>query len=159
MDLDFIWKVIFTDHKTSALLMCTIQEHLQEEQLKLDAHSPRTKPLERPATLCSYFLLATNSIFRYLSDDFCSTEATKAALKVMPSILSCWPMQWEAEGGGMTAEVKPSHRYCSLLLPCGRQQQMGRLTMASDTEMHMKQRCVTELLPVGKVTLTDVHRC
>ena len=35
----------------------------------------------------------------------------KAAPKVMPPILLCWPTIWEADVGGMTVEVEFSHQY------------------------------------------------
>lgn len=45
----------FTDHTASALLMCTIQEHLQEkQQFTLDAYNSRMKPLKRAATFDSF---------------------------------------------------------------------------------------------------------
>ena len=38
-------------------------------------------------------------------------ETMRAALKVMPPILLCWPMMSEADVGGMAVEVEPSHQY------------------------------------------------
>ena len=38
-------------------------------------------------------------------------ESTKAAPKVMPPILFCWPTISEADVGGTTAEAEPSHQY------------------------------------------------
>ena len=35
----------------------------------------------------------------------------RAALKVMPPILLCWPMMLEASVGGMAVGVEPSHQY------------------------------------------------
>ena len=35
----------------------------------------------------------------------------RAALKIMLPILFCWPTTSEADGGGMTVEVEPSHQY------------------------------------------------
>ena len=32
-------------------------------------------------------------------------------------------------------------------------------TMASDTQVHMKQRCVTEFLHAEKMVPTDIHQC
>ena len=39
----------------------------------------------------------------------------RAALKVMSSILLCEPIMSEADGGGMAAEVEPSHQYSTTL--------------------------------------------
>ena len=36
---------------------------------------------------------------------------TRAALKVMPPILLCWPMTLEADVGGVAVEAGPSHQY------------------------------------------------
>ena len=42
---------------------------------------------------------------------------TRAASKVMPPILLCWPTMSQADIGGMTVEVEPSsmHRFVKLL--------------------------------------------
>lgn len=37
--------------------------------------------------------------------------ASKAALKVMPSVLSCQPLTSEVDVGGMVEEVESSHQY------------------------------------------------
>jgi len=37
----------------------------------------------------------------------------RAALKVMPSMLLCWPMTSEADVGDMTVDIEPSHQYSS----------------------------------------------
>ena len=52
----------------------------------------------------------------------------RAALKVMPLIVWCWPMTSEADAGGVAVGAKPSHRYSMTLLPCDRWQQRGSLT-------------------------------
>ena len=36
----------------------------------------------------------------------------RAALKVMPPVLLCWPMMSEADVGGMAVEDQPSHQNC-----------------------------------------------
>jgi len=36
---------------------------------------------------------------------------TRAAPKVMPSVLSCWPTMSEEDVGGMAVEAEPSHQY------------------------------------------------
>ena len=61
----------------------------------------------------------------------------RAALKVIPPILLCWPTTSEADVGGMAIEVEPSHQYCYILLPCDRWQQKGSLT-----EWHLTWKCV-----------------
>ena len=35
----------------------------------------------------------------------------RAAPKVMPPIVFCWPMTSEADVGAMAVEVEPSHKY------------------------------------------------
>jgi len=40
-----------------------------------------------------------------------SCTCMRAALKVMPPILLCWPPMSEVDVGGVVAEVEPSHRY------------------------------------------------
>ena len=52
----------------------------------------------------------------------------RAALKVMPLIVWCWPMTSEADAGGVAVGAKPSHRYSMTLLPCDRWQQRDSLT-------------------------------
>lgn len=37
---------------------------------------------------------------------------TRAALKVLPRVLLCWPMKVGVGGGGMAAGSEPSHQYC-----------------------------------------------
>lgn len=36
---------------------------------------------------------------------------TRAALKVLPRVLLCWPMKVGVGGGGMAAGSEPSHQY------------------------------------------------
>ena len=38
-------------------------------------------------------------------------EGTMADLKVMPPVLSHWPVMSEASAGGMAVEVEPSYQY------------------------------------------------
>jgi len=51
-----------------------------------------------------------------------SDQNTRAALKVMPPSLWCWPTMLEAGVGGTYPPVS-----CSILLPCNRWQQRGSL--------------------------------
>ena len=44
-------------------------------------------------------------------------ETMRAALKVMPPILLCWPMTSEADGGGRAVEIEISHE-CSVTFCC-----------------------------------------
>lgn len=55
----------------------------------------------------------------------------RAAPKVMPPVLLCWPTTSEAVDGGLAAEGQPDK-------------------MTSDLEARVKQRCVTEFLHVEK---------
>ena len=40
-----------------------------------------------------------------------TTKPTGPALKVMPSILFCWPTMSDVDVGGMAVEAEPSHQY------------------------------------------------
>jgi len=76
---------------------------------------------------------------------------TKAALKVMPPILFFWPTTSEADVGGMAVDAEPSQQYpvtCCCCVTDG----------TCDMEVHLKQRCVTELLLVEEKAPTDIHR-
>lgn len=62
--------------------------------------------------------------------------------------------------GGMAVEVDPSHQYsttsCCHVIDGSR----GAVwQMASDMEVHMKQRCVTEFLHVEKIAPINIHWC
>jgi len=47
-----------------------------------------------------------------------TTSNTRAALKVMHSILLCWPMTSEVDVGGTTVEAEPSHQYSIICWCC-----------------------------------------
>ena len=72
-------------------------------------------------SLDGYIVLGANDCVNY---NTCGNEApeciyihmhtyayTRAALKVMPPILLCWPTTSEVVVGGMAVEVEPSHQY------------------------------------------------
>ena len=83
----------------------------------------------------------------------------RAALKVMPLIVWCWPMSSEADVGGVAVGVEPSHQYsmtCYCRVTDGSRGAVRH--SGSDVEVHMKQRCVTELLHVETMSPTDIHR-
>jgi len=42
----------------------------------------------------------------------------RAAPKLMPPVLLCWPMTSEADGGGMAVEVEPSHQHSITFCCC-----------------------------------------
>lgn len=65
----------------------------------------------------------------------------RVAPKVMHPTRSCWPTMPEADGG-MAVEAEPPHQF-STTLRCQAAEAQSDKT-ASDTEMHMKQRGVTE---------------
>jgi len=56
----------------------------------------------------------------------------RAALKVMPPVLWCWPTASEADAGGMAVEVEPSHKHHYILLLYDSWQQRG-----SPTKWHL----------------------
>ena len=76
----------------------------------------------------------------------------RAALKVICPILSCCPTASEADVGVMIVEVEPSHQYSLIFCCCATDGSRGQSDkMASDMEVHMKQRCVIEFLHVEKL--------
>ena len=91
---------------------------------------------------------------------FKGAQIIRAALKVMRSILFCWPTVSERAEGGMAEEVEPSHQY-SVTFCC--QWQMAAEgqsdKMAPDVEVHMKQRCDTEFFHAEKMSLVGTHQC
>ena len=54
--------------------------------------------------------------YLYLNNIAC---CARAALKVVPPVLLCWPTTPEADVGGLSVEAEHSHHY-SMLLPCDR---------------------------------------
>ena len=56
-------------------------------------------------------------------------QNTRAAPKVMPPVLWCWPMMSEADVDGMAVDVQPSYQYLLLFIVCchDKCQQRGRL--------------------------------
>ena len=52
----------------------------------------------------------------------------RAAPKVMPPMLRCWPTTSEVDVGGMAVEVEPSRQSCYVLLSCNKWQQRDNLT-------------------------------
>ena len=80
---------------------------------------------------------------------------TRAALKVMPPTVLLWPTTSEADVGGMTMEVEPSHQYFTTFCCHVIDEASDRL--ASDMEVHMKPKCEAEFLHVEKMAPTDIH--
>jgi len=57
----------------------------------------------------------------------------------------------------MAGEVEPSHQYSFTFCSIQHMAEEGKSDrMASDLQVHMKQRCVTELLHVEKITPYDI---
>ena len=59
----------------------------------------------------------------------------------------------EANVGGMAVESEPSGQYSVVFVAAEGQSD----NKASDMEVWMKQRCVTEFLHVEKMAPTDIH--
>jgi len=81
----------------------------------------------------------------------------RAAPKVMPPILLCWPTMSETNVGGMAVEVEPSHQYPIMF--CCHVTDGSRGTVwqdGSDMEVQMKQRCELAFLHVEKIAPTDI---
>ena len=89
------------------------------------------------------------------------TWSIKAAPKLMPPILLCWPTKSEAEVGGMASEMESSHQYstmfCCHVTDDNRRVKLDK--MKSDVEVYMKQRFVIEFLHVEKMALITIHLC
>jgi hypothetical protein len=78
----------------------------------------------------------------------------------MPHILLCWKTTLEEDVGGMTVEVEPScQQFVSFVAvrQIAAEEQSDR--MASDMEVHTKQRCVIDFLHADKIAPVDIHRC
>ena len=78
----------------------------------------------------------------------------------MPPTLLCWPTMSEADVGDMAVEVEPFCQYSVNFVAMGQmtaEQQSDK--MASEMEVRMKQRCITEFLHVEKIAPSDIHRC
>jgi len=79
----------------------------------------------------------------------------RAALEVMTPVLLCRPVASEADVGGMAVEVEPSRQYADRCCCCVTDG--GRDKMASDMEIRMEHRCVTEFLHAEKMARIDIH--
>ena len=76
---------------------------------------------------------------------------TRAAPKIMPPILLRWPTTSEVDAGVMAVETEPSNKYSITFCCCVTDGSRGKsYKMASDMEVQVKQRCVTDFLPCGK---------
>ena len=85
----------------------------------------------------------------YTNDLQGSTYFTTAVPKVMPSILLCWPAVSEVDVGGMAAEVEPPHKHSvTAMWQMAAEEQSDK--MASDMEVHMKQKYMAEFLHTEK---------
>ena len=80
--------------------------------------------------------------------------ATRVAPKLMPLILLCWCMMSEADVGDMLVEVEPSRQYSVKFCCRATDDSRG----ASDIEVCMKQRSITEFLHVEKIAPNDIHQ-
>ena len=75
----------------------------------------------------------------------------KAALKVIPPILLCWPTTSNADVGGMAVEVEPSCQYSITLCCCVTDGSRGAVWRNGVWQkVNMMQRSVTEFLHVNK---------
>ena len=65
-----------------------------------------------------YLLFICLFIGEMTSGSFPQELTIRAALKVMPPILWCWPMISEADVGAMAVEAEPSHQYSITFCCC-----------------------------------------
>jgi len=78
----------------------------------------------------------------------------------MPPVLFCWLLVSEGDVGGMAVEAEPSLHQHSMTFCCSLIDGSGRAdTVASDVELHMKQRCEIEFFRVEKMAHIDIHWC
>ena len=71
----------------------------------------------------------------------------KAALKVMPPVLLCWPILLEMDVGGTAVEVEPSCQYSiAFFYHATWQKRRQSDKMVSDIVVRMKQKCASEFL-------------
>ena len=76
-------------------------------------------------------------------------ENTKAALKIMPPILLCWPTMSEAGVGRTAVEIEPARQYSVIFSCCLRDGSRGQYDkMISDMEVYIKQSYGIEFLHV-----------
>jgi len=81
----------------------------------------------------------------------------RAVLKAVPPILWCWPTTSEVDAAGRAEEAEPSHQYPIPFCCVTVEGQSDR--MASDMEVHAKQRCATEFLREENIWPMDIHWC
>jgi len=82
----------------------------------------------------------------------------RAAPKAIPAILLYWSTVSEADVG-TAAEVEASHQYSTIHHCCITDGSRRADKLASDTEVRMKQRYVTEFLFAEEMSPTDIHGC
>jgi len=72
-------------------------------------------------------------------------------VKAMPPILSWRPTASGVDGGGMAVQAEPSPTILLHVVAVRQMAEEGQSDkMVSDTEVHVKQRCVTEFLHMEK---------
>ena len=77
-------------------------------------------------------------------------------LKVMSTVLLCWTTS-EADVGGMAVEVEHSHIPLHFIAVRQMAAEGQSDKMASDVQVQMTERYVTECLHVKTVALVDIH--
>ena len=83
---------------------------------------------------------------------------TKAALKLIPPILLCWPITSETYVDGMAEEVEPFTDVPLCAVAVREMAAKGQSDkMVSDIGVHMKQKGGTEFPRVEKVAPTENH--
>jgi len=81
----------------------------------------------------------------------------RAALKITPSVLLCWPTKPEAYVGGMGVEIEPIHQYPVTFCCCVKDGSRGGDQMASNVEAPIKQVCVINLSTWKNIVPTDIR--
>ena len=84
---------------------------------------------------------------------------SRAAPKVMPPVLWWWPAVSEENVDDMAVETELSQQY-SYFVDMWQMAAEGQSDrMASDMEVHVKQKCVVEFRHLEKIVPIDIHWC
>ena len=127
----------------------------------------RSPPFKIPPSLLQITFFKSDMVLKLLS---CSISLTsevrlsqricaRAALKILPPILLCWPTTSEVNVGGMAVEVEPSHQYpitCCCYVTDGSRGAIWQKGIWHGS-VCMEQRCGTKFLHAEKTVPIDIH--
>lgn len=87
----------------------------------------------------------------------CFTHIMMAASEEIPTVLLWWPTMSETVVGDLAVEDEITCQYSAKFCCLAAAAKGHSDKMVSYTEVHMKQTCITELLLVEKIVLTDIN--